>query len=250
MPMTPRLAVTEGTAAVYESLRDLVPIIQGPPMPPFEVSNASQGSFALLSGPPRMLDRRRTLSVSLSPTAVVVETSAYSHFEEFAEVIERTMEALATAAQVAGIQRVGLRYIDEIRVDDVRELADWASYVNPSLLAGVTLSEGLTPLRTEGLAEFDIGNGQRTVMRFGAMRGWVADPSGPLRLRRSADGLFFLLDIDSFWQPGDEGPPEFSKEAVLDTCAKLREPIRRIFESSITEKLREEVLRKEVRTSE
>lgn len=231
---------------MYEELRDLVPIIHGPGQSqPFEVSGPGAAiSFAPGGSQTRMVNRLRTLSVMVSATAIVVETSAYTRFEEFLEIIERAVRAAADTAPLAGIQRVGIRYIDEIRVEGVHGPRDWAGYVSPSLLCGIELDDVLVPQRTEGLAEFYVDDGQRTVMRFGAMTGWVVDPGGPLRLGRSDDGAFFLIDLDSFWLPTDGGIPEFDVEQVIATVERLRNPVRTLFESSITDRLRDEVLRK------
>jgi uncharacterized protein (TIGR04255 family) len=197
-----------------------------------------------------MVNRQRTLSIMVSPSAVVVETSSYTQFEEFLEVIHRALQAAASAVALAGIQRVGIRYIDEIRVEGVRGPMDWFDYINPALLCATTMDADLTPQRTEGLAEFELEDGQRTVMRFGAMSGWVVDPGGPLRLRRSEDGPFFLIDLDSFWLSPGEGIPEFDVERVIDTVKRLRAPVRALFEASITDRLRDEVFRKEVSRDE
>jgi uncharacterized protein (TIGR04255 family) len=50
------------------------------------------------------------------------------------------------------------------------------------------------------------------------------------------------MDIDSFWTP--EGPiPEYDRDMLVSTCDQLHMPVRRLFESMITDRLREEVLR-------
>jgi uncharacterized protein (TIGR04255 family) len=193
-----------------------------------------------------MMNRSRTISITIAPTALIVETTAYSHFEEFIEVVRRTLEAADGTVSLAGIQRVGLRYIDEIRVVGVQTPADWEGYIDAGLLFQSKLGPSLRLQRTESLAEFEMEGGHRTVMRFGAMTGRVVDPGGPLRVRRTGDGPFFLIDLDSFWLPTDEDIPEFTVQRVLDTCTELRKPIRGLFEASITDRLRDEVLRKEL----
>lgn len=55
-------------------------------------------------------------------------------------------------------------------------------------------------------------------------------------------GPLFKLDIDSFWQAADE-VPEFDVDLILRQADALHEPVRGVFESVITDRLREEVLR-------
>jgi uncharacterized protein (TIGR04255 family) len=82
-------------------------------------------------------------------------------------------------------------------------------------------------------------------MRFGAAEGYAVNPEGPLRIRRvSNPGPYFLLDVDSFWA-NDEDLLDFSTETLMEKCDHLHRPIRAIFESVITEQLRDEVLRRE-----
>jgi uncharacterized protein (TIGR04255 family) len=54
----------------------------------------------------------------------------------------------------------------------------------------------------------------------------------------------FKLDIDSFWRAANE-VPEFTVDFVLDRADELHEPISDMFESLISDRLREEVLRNE-----
>lgn len=247
VPQAPKLSTLEATTEIYEALRDLVPIIPASSPPPLELA-IPQGAISLgpVASQTKMMDRSRTISITVAPTALIVETTAYSHFEEFLGVVRRALEAADRTVPLAGFQRVGLRYIDEIRVDGVEAPDDWGGYINAGLLWATKLDSSLSPKRTEGLAEFEMEGGYKTVMRFGAMNGRVVDPGGPLRVRRTGDGPFFLIDLDSFWVPTDEDIPEFGVQKVLDTCAELRKPIRGLFEASITDRLRDEVLRKEV----
>lgn len=245
-PYTPAFASFDGTSRVYAALQDVVPIIHPPAMPAnIELSGASGVTFS--SGPTRMIDRTRTTSVIVGPTQVVVETSTYVHFEAFEELVNRVLETVGDIGKIAGIQRVGLRYIDEIRVDGVETPRDWEPYIAPSLLSGIHLDDRYVPASSQGIIEFDVGDGQRTVMRFGAMRGFVVDPNGPLRLRRSSDAAFFMLDLDSYWAAAtDADTPEYSPGAVREISLRLREPVRALFEAAITDRLRNDVLRKEV----
>jgi uncharacterized protein (TIGR04255 family) len=249
IPYAPALATLDGTTRVYTALQDIVPIIQSPSMPAgFEVSGGTATpGVTVTSGPTRMVDRGRGLSVIVGPHQLVVETTRYTKFEDFEKVIRRVVEtADKEAGPIAGTQRVGLRYIDEIRVDGIDAPSGWEPYIAPALLSGLHLDDNYAPSSSQGAVEFDIRDGQKTVMRFGAMRGFVVDPNGPLRLHRQSDGPFFLLDLDSYWAAAREDEmPEFSPQGVQEMCERLRVPVRALFEASITDKLRNDVLRKE-----
>lgn len=194
----------------------------------------------------RFLSRDRTLGVLVAPNLVSIETTHYPRFEAFKESIARTLDALAHAdAGVAGLARIGLRYIDEVRVPGIDEVrGSWTEYIDERLAGpvGMTLA-GVSPVLHQGTLQFDLGERQRVVIRYGAME----KPSvgnAPLRRREVAQqGAYFLIDIDSFWTAEDP-IPEFSIDTALAMCDKLHQPVRELFEASVTERLREEVLRR------
>lgn len=244
-PQVPAFATREGTAALYDALRDLVPIIA--PQSMIEVPPALNAvAVAASSGSLRMLDRKRTLSVTVNPSALIVENTAYERFEHLLEVINRVLTAAASAAPIAGMQRIGLRYIDEIRVPGLSSPREWASYIDSSLLAAAALGTPYEASTTQGVTEFKIAENYTAVMRFGALVGRAVDPNGPLRVKGEEEGPFFLIDLDSFWTAPTDETPEFSEAAVTEICIELRAPVRTLFEASISDQLRDQVFRKEL----
>ena len=80
------------------------------------------------------------------------------------------------------------------------------------------------------------------VLRYGAQSDYAVQSTPDLRRPLPPPGPLFKLDIDSFWQAADE-VPEFDAELILRQADALHEPVRGVFESVITDRLREEVLR-------
>lgn len=193
----------------------------------------------------RFLSRDRHLSVSVSRDKLVVETTTYRGYSEFRQFIERALTALEKLdAAIPGISRIGLRYIDEVRVGrKVVKPGDWRPYVSPKLIGPLFVAgDSAEPDLYQGLLQFDFGDGRRAVVRFGAMKGQAVG-NAPLRRRStSAGGPYFLLDTDSFWSAGD-AVPEYSVQRVLELCDALHGPVRGLFEAAITDRLRREVLR-------
>ena len=83
------------------------------------------------------------------------------------------------------------------------------------------------------------------MLRYGAWEGFAVDPGGDLKRSSATPGPFFLMDIDSFWIPIG-GVPEFDVKALLTICDELHTPVGRLFERLITDRLREEILRRVV----
>lgn len=218
---------------------------------PLQEPQTISGITITPAGPPtqtvetaqRFSSRDRSTAVTFRSSAVVVETTRYGQYEDLREVIELALQAREAAGAVDGVLRVGLRYIDEIRVPGEDGLLGWAEWVDRSLLGPGPLAaeHGLSAAQWQGLAVFDGTAGAQLVLRYGPGEGYAVDPGGELRRPAPAPGPFFLMDIDNFWVP--DPVPNFDVPALLQRCDDLHKPVRALFESLITEKLRKEVLR-------
>jgi uncharacterized protein (TIGR04255 family) len=246
MPYVPTFAGQEAAAAaLYARLRDTLPIIGSGPVAAVQI-HAGEGGISTREAPIplRLLNRNKTLSVTISPTALIVETSGYEHFEVFEAVIRTLLEA--AGSDVAGIERVGLRYINEVRVRDVKTVNDWQAYINPTLLAGLDMDNDFSAEAIHGMVQYELGEGRRVNMRFGALpEGGIVNPAGPLRFKTSDGGPYFLIDLDSFWTAPEDETPEFTVDRTMEICLSLRPPLHALFEAAITDRLRDEVLRRE-----
>ena len=138
---------------------------------------------------------------------------------------------------------LGIRYIDEIRVPDrANGGVEWEEWVDDSLIgpSGHADAFRLSRADWQGLVRFEADEDCKLVLRYGARVGYAVNPEGDLKRPTPAPGPFFLLDIDSFWEP--EGVPEFDLVTALDRLDRLHEPVRDLFEALIKNRLREEVM--------
>ncbi len=198
----------------------------------------------------RWTSRDKRTAMTVRPEAIVVETTDYERYESLRELVGKVLKARSVTARGVGVERIGLRYIDEIRVppDNGDTSTSWNEWVHPSLLGprDVFSASGLTPSEHQGIALFQAGEDQVLALRYGPRKGYAVDPT--LELRRPMlpppDSPFFLIDIDSFWQPSGIWP-EMDVETVLECIDRLHVPVREVFESLITDQLRKEVLRDE-----
>lgn len=243
-PAVPEFQTASGVVNKMSGrLRDLTPIVSQP-----EAALLVEGGER--SGQPRpesrqrLMDRQQMMSISFGPSATTIETTSYTTFEDFYEVIERVARALESIDQVSGFERIGMRYIDEIRVPGVDEPSGWTGYISDDLLVRPAL-EDASIASIQSLTEYRRDSQFAVTVRSGALVGRTVDTTGPLRLQRVEDGPYFLLDIDSYWINRTGDPiPEYSVDEILEITTALREPVRALFEASITDKLRDEVLRR------
>jgi uncharacterized protein (TIGR04255 family) len=195
---------------------------------------------------PRFLSRDHRVAVAFRRDAVVVETTRYRRWEDLRALTSDVLKVRAEVGELVGVERLGLRYIDEIRVPLSADPA-WEPWVHDALLGPPAVARDLgLPLPTlwQGLTVFPPDSDRTLTLRYGSFVGHAVQPDGELKRDDAPAGPFFLLDIDSFWIPGD-GTPEFDIEGLLATCDSLHAPIRSLFEHLITDRLRDEVLRRE-----
>jgi uncharacterized protein (TIGR04255 family) len=137
-----------------------------------------------------------------------------------------------------------LRYIDEIDSALLPQPVSWDRYIAPSLLGAMT-HFGTAPVELQTAAVFRPSTEDTVVLRYGIVNQPVVDPAGPLAITDPPAGEYFLIDIDSSWSAPADDLPEFSPNHVLERLDRLHAPVREAFEASITEELRDELLRKE-----
>ena len=64
----------------------------------------------------RYVNRDNTLAASIKNQAIVIETTAYTTFEALRDIAMRVVDARAQVSSIVGVERIGLRYVLEIRV--------------------------------------------------------------------------------------------------------------------------------------
>ena len=247
-PLSPTLASGDLLSALSKVLGDALPIIE--PVP-----KGLEVTFGAEPQPPRMtasgfrlLSRNRTAAVTVGGSRLAVETTVYEHWETFRNSIETALRAIGDELQaIAGLDRVGLRYINEIRVPEATTSAEgWMPYISGDLLAPARLAEGREIKTVQSALHLVTGDNDNDelLLRCGVFEGHVVDDSGPLRLPfPPEDGPFFLIDIDSFWTRLG-ALEDFDSAAAVAIADRIHEPVDGLFERSITDRLREEVLRR------
>jgi uncharacterized protein (TIGR04255 family) len=196
---------------------------------------------------------------------LVVETTRYGQFERLRDLLVWALDARLSVGPLDGLERVGLRYIDEIRVPDSNGAATragdtaeadtgpaWEQWIAVSLLGPAPLGAdmGLRAVQWQGLTVFGpaesglaagpaatSGGGVGTqggtdslVLRYGPAEGYALDPGGDLKRAVPPPGPFFLLDVDSFWTSGSE-VPSMDRDELVRIASRLHAPVRTLFEA-------------------
>lgn len=245
-PTAPRMNRSDTFEALTEAFATTLPV----PRPEKQ---------ALLIGPDtpmatqtnlRFVDPTTTRSVAVSQSAMVVETTDYPGWEVFRTWITEAIDVVAQVGSIVGVTRVGLRYVNEIRVDDpIDRVEDWACWVSPSIIqpavstTGGAVSEFQVLVQSQGDAAGDLAPTLTT--RYALLHGSGVISDDPLRkVHQRGDGPFFLIDNDSHVAFDASKMLSFDSGTLMPVLTGLHDPVDGAFESAITDELRNE-LRKE-----
>jgi len=186
--------------------------------------------------------------VAFTAGSLAVETTRYGNWPQFRSLIETATTTAEKLLRPTGVIRVGVRYIDEIRVDDSDPR--WEEWLAPTVLppAFEMMGEsGWNAASWTGAAQYRIGADRNLLLRYGpqpAIPGFMVNPDGPLRRPEPRpEGPYFLLDFDASWQPGEV--PKWDTESLLATCDELRQPVRALFDHITTTRLVDKVFNSE-----
>lgn len=192
---------------------------------------------------PRYMTRDRTSAITFGTDRIAVETTNYDRFEVLQELVDLAVEARQKYAPVDGVDRIGMRYINELRLE-VDRPDDWDNWLSPALTGPTRPAApiGMDVTYWQGVAVYGNPVGAGVVVRHGTFQGYAVDPGGELKRPSPPPGQFFLIDIDSYWTP-EGGTPVLDLESARDQLNGIHRAGQQMFESLITERLRKEVLR-------
>ncbi|MEC4015969.1 TIGR04255 family protein [Streptomyces sp. H27-D2] len=191
---------------------------------------------------PRYMARDNATAITYRTDAIVVETTRYERRSNLRALLRQAVEARQKVAPADGIERLGIRYINEVRAPGVERSGDWAKWITPALTGIVSLTSGSdhNAQSWQGMAVFgDTSSG--AVLRHGIFDGYAVDPTGDLRRATPPPGPFYLVDLDCYWAPESAPPLDWENiESRFDAAALSAYSL---FEQLITDEYRQEVLR-------
>lgn len=85
-------------------------------------------------GPARFGDDVETWVVSLDSDSASLETTRYESWMDFRTRLQELLDVVATHASPTRVERLGVRFVDEIVTDHAAVIPDWQRYIGPSLL--------------------------------------------------------------------------------------------------------------------
>ncbi len=194
---------------------------------------------AAVSTGARFMSRDRTSSVTFRDDVIVVETTKYERRRVLREKLREAVLARQEAAPVDGVERLGIRYVNEVRVPGLESSREWADWIAPALTGPLALATdgGMETHAWQGVSV--LGDAQSgVVVRHGVFDGYAVNPVGDLQRAAPPPGPFFLIDLDCYWAPSGETPP-LEWDLIDSRFEQASLAAHDLFEQLITDKLRE-----------
>jgi uncharacterized protein (TIGR04255 family) len=185
------------------------------------------------------------MAITLGREGFTLESTDYPGWTDFSRVLSELVDQLASASCPDGVLRIGLRYVDEIRLPKPPATTrGWAKWIHPSLMGPLNLGSE-EPSTANIAVQFGEPPGYVTVFRAGPVpRGRSVNQDGPLRQPFPfPDGPYFLLDTDASWADPDREVPAFTTALIGPVFEALHARAHELFEASVTDELRK-LLRK------
>lgn len=178
----------------------------------------------------KYMNRQMNQTIQVSPKYMVIQMSAYESYDKTKELFCRVFREIMKNNENAVIQRIGMRYINEIDISAKGKRVR-AGYVKPALYSnafGNVINEE-QQTRTQHLVEWVIDD-----FRIRAVTGFF-NADYPSTIRRK----IVTLDYDAYI---DGGAETSEVESYLD---KFHEKIQQLFEAAITDKQRAQMVQLE-----
>lgn len=244
VPTAPKLVREDTVEALTDELADVLPIPDQEQVQTLTVIGGKDGGVET-ERRYRFLNRKRTASAVVARSAITVETTDYHEFSEFRSLVLTVADAVAATTKIVGIERVGLRYIDEVRIpDEITDARGWRGWISDEVLGVLSVAEGYQTDGFQTVLRLAGEDSTGVVLRYAAMVGDGVVGEGPLRRRAPAStGPFFVIDTDSYRMSPGPDMEDFVHDSIADVLDLIHKPVGTLFHRAITNRLREEFRR-------
>lgn len=163
--------------------------------------------------------------ICISENFVFVSHQNYLSFEDFYTTYETLIKELFKLEPELKIKRVGIRYINNIELDD-DEPMKWDDYINKNLLSSLNINKGGSELtRTVQILELNYPKDDINIKYQYGMH----NPDYPAPIKRK----IYLMDIDGY-KTGS-----ICEDELIYLIPEIHKHLEELFEDSILDNLRE-----------
>lgn len=222
-PLVVAVEQRDFVAPFQESIRNQYPILRQEQM-----QGVLLGPAGLTPQAPqtawRFFNETNSWRISLTPEFLALETVAYSSRSDFIARFRAAITALAAHVNPKLMDRLGIRYIDRITGDAVKDIV---ALLNPEVrgILGSPLAVDATHSICESMFSLD---GASMIARWGSLPpGGTVDPAAIEPTNQPS----WILDLDMF----SAAPIPFSVERAVQDASRFAERIYTVFRWAVTD---------------
>jgi len=219
------------TAQFQEKIRGPYPFLSVGHQVEFSLSLGGIQQQQLPNRSFQFTDSEQRWTVTLSANSIALETRHYTDANEFMERLLTVVAAAKESFELSVQERVGLRYINEIRHPEADTPVAWRPLIRSELLG---------PLADDHIAYHIVSASQELGIeipegRLTLRHGYIPQGStvGTKHETKPPDGPFYLLDLDAF----DDKAREVDNEVLDRLFRSYNRTIYSLFRWGISERL-------------
>lgn len=171
-------------------------------------------------------DKNKTKKLNICSSSLFIEYYKYNNSSDLIIDAEKIVKEFVELFGVKTIRRMGLRYVNEINIENEKNFLDWTKYINKDLLGEIVFAgkESLSVSRAMGQLVFKDGFNSLN-FNYG-----IYNNDFPNEINKKS----FILDYDYY----SNIPIDTSETNLIDTVKDYNKKIEKLFESSITDAFR------------
>lgn len=236
----PELTAEIALSRALDQVREATPVLSIKPMLNVQMGDAAHQMGLVLES--RAKDNQITAAISSQALNVAMSGAAYTVYEDsLRPLIERAYDGLIATVPHLLVTRLGLRYLDEIRVaEPPSDLEGWRRWIDAKLLepASYLSDHSGVAVGARSTWHYALPRGYQLTLNYGPFHGpGVIGPEHPFH-RAGGDSTMFVLDVDASWVPSG-GVETLTRDELLDRYDDLHEPTKTVFSSAVTEEAKE-----------
>jgi len=236
----PRLRRQETIDSVAIALEDRLPVVESMQNANVEVDPTGSSKVGMERGTV-LKDLAGTTVAAVFPNRFTFETTAYQEFPSFLDGVIEICRSLIGASVKPVLQRVGLRYIDEIRIpgNPVKDARQWAGWVDTRLVDHLSVGPTGAPVGlSQSLVAYDLGDRRGLNFRFAALRSGAVVVPTTIKRTPFEDGPVFVLDIDAYQDLGGSNAVRLEPDDVASALRSVHDAAGQTFQDAITDRAR------------
>jgi uncharacterized protein (TIGR04255 family) len=181
-----------------------------------------------------------TESLTIMSESLTYETTAYTDFDDLLGAVIAACDALIGAEVRPAMRRVGLRYVDEVRVPEaITDARQWGKWIDYRLVDQLEVGpDDVSATTAQSVITYDLGGGRGFNFRYAALnQGSIVVPQY-LKRPPIESGPFFVLDFDGFHDFTGGQAVSLNSATVREILSAVHIPCGTAFQRSITDEAR------------